>query len=646
MIIDSVYVQNFRSYGDSIIHLPHSGLILIDGQNGAGKSSIVSAAVLWCLYGEAPDGVGIKELRRQNAPDSEPTSVTVTLHIDGREVVVNRSLKGKNLTTMAEVTVDGTPMTDVKSGAATTFVEELLGVDATGFKTAYLVQQKSLDSLVRQTAAVRKKTIERLSGVERLSTAVAEARASAKVAEKIANSFETSGRDVDMLKTFLSQANQRLMDAIIEQSETESTVAALDAKHVKAAAELRSAEAAARGVLTAKSAYAVAEQAVANKKSSAEKGEKALSDAGESLLNSVNERDSARALWIWAAEPVVVDLGERNQKIGGLRSDRIRLTELVASLGSESASNCPTCGQQADTKHMKKEAEETLETVVAEGLALKTEIDELEKANEVAKTIRRAEQSVLASEAEVHKIQQQLDKVLNELRETEEQFTLMTLVEFDESSLETLEEAEKVAKRELEASRQAAQKAAQEAVTADKEVLNGERDLENELSIATKRKNALAEYELASILVSGLERFRAQRLAALAPALSESASDYLSTLTDGALIAMELSDDFEPVITAADGTSRPVAMLSGGEESVVALALRLSIGDEVIEGAGSLLVLDEILGALDDSRRLLVTRTLRDLGRQVILVHHGETEFADASFTVVPSDDGATIHPN
>ena len=70
--------------------------------------------------------------------------------------------------------------------------------------------------------------------------------------------------------------------------------------------------------------------------------------------------------------------------------------------------------------------------------------------------------------------------------------------------------------------------------------------------------------------------------------------------------------------------------LSGGEEDVVNLALRLAISQMIAERAGqplSLLVLDEILGSLDEERRGLVVELLRALADrfpQVILITHVE----------------------
>ena len=74
-----------------------------------------------------------------------------------------------------------------------------------------------------------------------------------------------------------------------------------------------------------------------------------------------------------------------------------------------------------------------------------------------------------------------------------------------------------------------------------------------------------------------------------------------------------------------DGIPKPV--ISGGEEDLANLVLRLAISQMIAERAGqsfSLLVLDEIFGSLDDTRRQNVVELLRGLQdrfEQVILVH-------------------------
>ena len=74
----------------------------------------------------------------------------------------------------------------------------------------------------------------------------------------------------------------------------------------------------------------------------------------------------------------------------------------------------------------------------------------------------------------------------------------------------------------------------------------------------------------------------------------------------------------------------PSPVISGGEEDLTNLVLRLAVSQMIAERSGhplSLLVLDEIFGSLDDARRAQVLELLRALeGRfpQVVLITHIE----------------------
>jgi exonuclease SbcC len=113
----------------------------------------------------------------------------------------------------------------------------------------------------------------------------------------------------------------------------------------------------------------------------------------------------------------------------------------------------------------------------------------------------------------------------------------------------------------------------------------------------------------------------------LRPELSELASAFLSELTDARYTELELDDQYNIVILE-DGIPKPV--LSGGEEDLANLVLRLAISQMIAERAGqsfSLLILDEVFGSLDEARRLNVVELLRGLQdrfEQVILITHIE----------------------
>ena len=114
----------------------------------------------------------------------------------------------------------------------------------------------------------------------------------------------------------------------------------------------------------------------------------------------------------------------------------------------------------------------------------------------------------------------------------------------------------------------------------------------------------------------------------LRPEISELASSFLTELTDARYAELELDDQYN-VLVLEEGIPKPV--ISGGEEDLANLVLRLAISQMIAERAGqnfSLLILDEIFGSLDESRRHNVVellRRLQDRFEQVILITHIES---------------------
>jgi exonuclease SbcC len=111
------------------------------------------------------------------------------------------------------------------------------------------------------------------------------------------------------------------------------------------------------------------------------------------------------------------------------------------------------------------------------------------------------------------------------------------------------------------------------------------------------------------------------------PELSEIASLFLAQLTDGRYTSMEIDESYN-LMVLEEGAEKPV--ISGGEEDVANLVLRLSLSQMIAERAGhplSLLILDEVFGSLDVARRDNVVQLLHNLEDrfdQVILITHIE----------------------
>jgi DNA repair protein SbcC/Rad50 len=122
-------------------------------------------------------------------------------------------------------------------------------------------------------------------------------------------------------------------------------------------------------------------------------------------------------------------------------------------------------------------------------------------------------------------------------------------------------------------------------------------------------------------------RLRTDLNARVRPELSELASAFLADITGGRYSALEIDDNYN-VLLFDHGEEKPV--ISGGEEDVANLVLRLAISQMIAERAGhplSILILDEVFASLDVDRRDAVIQLLRGLtGRfeQVILISHIE----------------------
>jgi exonuclease SbcC len=225
-----------------------------------------------------------------------------------------------------------------------------------------------------------------------------------------------------------------------------------------------------------------------------------------------------------------------------------------------------------------------------------------------------------------------------------------------EQALRVPEPQQEQARTALAAAQHALQQAQQHAGQADgdfrvaeQQVTVAERHRDQADARLRLRAQTVAEYEQAVAVREALDEFRKDRIARLAPELSEVATDFVARMTDGKYTAVELDEEFTPVLTDATGRQRPAAWLSGGEESAVALALRVAIGELIAGQRGGVLFLDEVLTAQDAMRRPAMMAAIRDLpGRQVITINHASeaTDMVDLVLDVVPDDtDGSTIVP-
>lgn len=225
IVIESIRLRNFRAIREAFFEPKLDGITGIFGPNGAGKTTFLSGA-LFALFGELPPNSTKASLRRLHSGKDECSTSVLFTHLD-QQVEVIREIKGNNNTVTVDIYVDGIPQTVTSVGAADKWISQRLGLDVTGFLTAFIVRQKELDQLVNATPAVRKQIIERLAGIEAINEALKKARKDESIAKEVLSSLPGSesqvstaesqilllNNKVEELNGIKSEVQQRLLDS-------------------------------------------------------------------------------------------------------------------------------------------------------------------------------------------------------------------------------------------------------------------------------------------------------------------------------------------------------------------------------------------------------------------------------------------------
>lgn len=137
----------------------------------------------------------------------------------------------------------------------------------------------------------------------------------------------------------------------------------------------------------------------------------------------------------------------------------------------------------------------------------------------------------------------------------------------------------------------------------------------------------------------------------IAPALSELTSRELEAMTDGRYTRAELDENYEMQVED-QGAPYPISRFSGGEADLANLSLRLAISSIIADRTGAnpvnMLILDEIFGSQDPSRKRSVMAALGRLStqfRQIFIITHIEDVKDTMNYVVRVSEkeDGTSV---
>ena len=171
MIINKIKLENFKSHKNTSIDF-NTGISLILGSNGSGKSTILEA-ISYALFREV-NGT-MDDLIRKPADESDIVKkmlVTLEFSVKGNDYVVERGKqKNKNIAMLYRL-YDGEKEFMI-SGATriTKEIEEKLEIDAKSFLNAVYIKQGDITNLIDKTPSERKQLISKLLNIESLDVA-------------------------------------------------------------------------------------------------------------------------------------------------------------------------------------------------------------------------------------------------------------------------------------------------------------------------------------------------------------------------------------------------------------------------------------------------------------------------------------------
>ncbi len=211
-------------------------------------------------------------------------------------------------------------------------------------------------------------------------------------------------------------------------------------------------------------------------------------------------------------------------------------------------------------------------------------------------------------------------------------------------------------KKEYEEARENDERLAQEIIRSEGE----QRRLGSEIDSLRKRAEELEglrtkhsaltrELETLSRLSQVMRGFKENVIARIVPTLSDVSSDLLSQLTEGKYGGMRLDENYQMWLYD-QGEEFRLERFSGGEADLANLCLRLAISRMIMERSGNqmnFLVLDEIFGSQDQSRKRSILETLGQLQkqfRQILLITHIEDvkDNVSAVLRVQEKEDGSS----
>jgi exonuclease SbcC len=224
-MIRSLVLDNFRRHSHTEMRFDeHGQIILISGNNGAGKTSILEA-IQFALYGESRHGKRNLDTLVRRGAELEGMQVELVFELGNDTYRIQRRRDGRAVT--AVLWGNDIPLMEGPN-AVTDAVIRLLGMDSTAFRLAVIAQQKEVDGLASLRPAERAAAIRRLLRLDALGAAKEEANRVFREQRQLVTAVRP-GSSTDELSRELEEARATQEAAWAEQQQAAEEIERIDA---------------------------------------------------------------------------------------------------------------------------------------------------------------------------------------------------------------------------------------------------------------------------------------------------------------------------------------------------------------------------------------------------------------------------------
>ena len=689
-MLDKIKLTNFRQHKSTVIELV-PGVNTIVGANNSGKSTIPEA-IEFALYGAR----GLRDTAKGFITDGEQDGAAViALTVAGHRYQVGRN--SKNAKVYKDTELDAQYKDNVSA-----YVAQITGVNQTGFRLGHYVRQKELAAFSSLRPGKRHETVEKMLKVNAVDKAIAKIKAEVTELEITQRTLLSAYRDIEALENQRDDCDLVLSSLTKKERDLKQDLTFLT-KHLSQQRELQLKLAQKQQLASLDKQISDcrrAETAIL----ALQQEMKALGEVSESRYLSLKEQfDSLARTELLAAKMATIaseleklTLVKPEEVVEPLRPNEVPVIEaeallkqkraaLEAYLRVKAGSECSQCHQQITAEiHLEITTKLSDECKPLEDVALKLrerftaafkiyleEVQEyksylagLERFNQAE--MRKAE--LLANYVELDfdpKAKQSLELELTSLRKAKEAWQekkgeLQQVQKIADSLQGLLTRREALAylegykdcpelednirkneQNEAQLNRDLNTCASELAYTKGR-ILELERTISQMESAKESIERTALEIASKKLMQDNFVLFKRYLTSKIRPLLEQVAETLFHKTTLNRYAAFNLSSDYEISLTTHRGYVRKLATISGSENDLACLCLRLAIAtlrSTKLAGSLGFIILDEISGSFDDQRTKQTLEgllELRDVIPQIINITHKpvEMKYADRLFTV------------